>query len=413
MAIVKTLSPAEPFSATSRLSRIASGERSGPVGASRLTRASKGLCFVPHSLRLAIPLVRVCSVVCPAPRLTAAMSAKVREANSFSLREVTVHLFAPPIHRHFSLAFVFLLLITVPRGTVASPSAHQRDSIPDVPGLQPIADSGDSIAQFKLAYSLLFDPHTQHPNPDYATGLRLLRSSASQHFAPAQFFLGYAYEHGQGVPVDYAQAAENYRASALQGYAAAENNLCALYYHGFGVPKDLTLAFEYCRSAALHDSPVGQYHLGSFYYFGYGTAPDVAKAVEWYRASAEHGFAAAQLNLANFYSEGTGVPIDFTEAAHWAKLAAEQGVSQAASKYAYLCENGIGVPRDYVAAYLWYSRAVAEGDKFAAARVKAVAHHLSRSERDQAKSMLATEATRPQQPSSGGAISDQSLTASP
>ena len=148
-----------------------------------------------------------------------------------------MHLFAPPLKRQFCFASILFFAFAIPRATVASSSAHQHDSVSTEPSLQPVTSSGDAIAQFKLAYSQLFDPHTQHANSDYATGLRLLRSSASQHFAPAQFFLGYAYEHGQGVPVDYAQAAENYRAAALQGYPAAENNLCALYYHGFGVPK--------------------------------------------------------------------------------------------------------------------------------------------------------------------------------
>jgi TPR repeat protein len=328
-----------------------------------------------------------------------------------------VHLFAPLLQRRFGCSHVLLLAFLIPHVAVASPSAHQRDSLTPEPGsvagLGPVANSGDAIMQFRLAYSLLFDPRVQHTNPDYATGLSLLRSSALQHFAPAQFFLGYAYEHGQGVPVDYSQAAENYRASAVQGYAAAENNLCALYYHGLGVPKDLTVAFEYCRSAALHGSPVGQYHLGSFYYYGYGTARDVAKAVEWTRTAAEHGFADAQLSLAKFYSDGTGVPIDFSEAAHWAKLAAEQGLGPAAHEYAYLCENGIGVSRDYVSAYLWYSRALADGDKSAGARVKAVAHHLSREERDQAKSILAADASHPQQSVPEDGASGLPLTASP
>jgi TPR repeat protein len=107
------------------------------------------------------------------------------------------------------------------------------------------------------------------------------------------------------------------------------------------------------------------------------------------------------------------VPVDYNEAAHWSRLAAEQGLPHAATNYAYLCEQGKGVPRDYVAAYLWYSRAAAAGDKTAAAPLKAVAHHLTRAQKDQANSQLAADASHPQPPEPGGATPDVSLMVSP
>ena len=268
--------------------------------------------------------------------------------------------------------------------------------------------SSDAIAQYKLAYSLLNEPHG-----DPASALPFLRSAASQNFAPAQFLLGYLYEHGHGVPVDYVRAAENYRAAAAQGHAAAENNLGGLYQYGRGVPRELTQALEWYRASAQHGNPAGQYNLGSFYYLGYGTPRDLAQALQWFRASGEQGFAAAQANLALFYFKGLGVGVNFSEAAHWSRLAAEQGLPHAATNYAYLCEEGWGIPQDYLAAYLWYSRAIAGGDKSSSKRLKSVAHHLTHQQIKEIDSRVAADAARLKQQTTSAANQDPSLTEAP
>jgi uncharacterized protein len=306
---------------------------------------------------------------------------------------------ALPFSRFLRVISLVPLLFTASRSCVAAsaPSHHQRSDvisadIPATPG------AADAVSQYKLASSLLFDAHAA---PDYASALRLLRSSASQHFAPAQFLLGYLYEHGRGVAVDFDKAAENYRAAAEQGLAGAENNLGGLYQYGHGVPKDTNLAFKWYELAAKHGNAMGQYNLGTFYRLGYGTQPDLVRAAEWFRAAAEQGLGVAQANVSIAYFKGMGVPIDYTEAAHWALLAAEQGLPHAAMNYAYLCEQGLGVPRDDFAAYLWYSRAVAGGDKSGVSHVKSLAHRLSREQINQANSQLAADAAHAPQP--GGA----------
>lgn len=101
---------------------------------------------------------------------------------------------------------------------------------------RPSPPSAEAAAEYQRAYSFIFNVHAR---ADYASALPLLRFSASQHFAPAEFLLGYLYEHGQGVPLDYAQAAEHYRAAASLGYSGAENNLGGLYQYGRGLPKDV------------------------------------------------------------------------------------------------------------------------------------------------------------------------------
>jgi len=307
-----------------------------------------------------------------------------------------------------ALILFLLLFISRPFTTFAFSTPQGPDYPVSTITLPTIPAKAAPEAQYKLACFLLFSPH-----PDPVSAVAPLLSAAARQFAPAEFLLGYLYEKGKGVPVDYAQAAEYYRAAAQQGYAPAENNLGGLYHDGRGVPKDMTLAFEAYRAGALHGNGVAQYNLAAAYYRGYGTDINLAKAVEWFHAAAEQGVAAAQANLARLYFQGIGVPVDYAQTAHWALLAAQQGLPHAAMNYAYLCEHGLGVPRSYVNAYLWYSRALAGGDTSATAHLKEVSHHLSHSQRDQANSVLAADASHSQKPPAGGANSDLSLIENP
>jgi TPR repeat protein len=308
--------------------------------------------------------------------------------------------------RAFSISFLLLLLLSVPHSAFAASFQDTQRILAPSLSVPPSPPSPEVAAQYQRAYSLLFNPHS---TPDYTSALPLLRFSASQHFAPAEFLLGYLYDHGQGVPLDYAQAVEHYRAAASLGHGGAENNLGGLYQYGRGVPKDIHLAFQHYRAAAEHGNVMGEYNLATFYHLGYATPPDVVEAAKWFRAAADQGLASAQANLALFYFKGTGVPIDYAQSAHYSRLAAEQGLPHAAINYAYLCEHGMGVPRDYVAAYLWYSRAVARGDKSGASPLKSVAHHLSREQLQQANTQLAADASHSQPPDASSASGDITL----
>lgn len=66
----------------------------------------------------------------------------------------------------------------------------------------------------------------------------------------AQFYLGWAYDNGKGVPKDYAQAVAWYRKAAEQGYADAQNALGVSYDHGEGVPRDVLRAYMWFNLAA-------------------------------------------------------------------------------------------------------------------------------------------------------------------
>ena len=81
-----------------------------------------------------------------------------------------------------------------------------------------------------------------HKRGDFAAVLSISRPFAEQGLAAAQFFLGYMYSRGEGVPQDYAEAANWYRRAADQGDPIAQYNLGLAYFRGEGVSQDYVRA---------------------------------------------------------------------------------------------------------------------------------------------------------------------------
>ena len=85
---------------------------------------------------------------------------------------------------------------------------------------------------------------------DYATALRELTPLAKQGDASAQYFLGFMYDEGQGVPEDDKTAVKWYRLAAEQGLDWAQYNLGLMYDIGQGVPQDDKTAMKWLKLAA-------------------------------------------------------------------------------------------------------------------------------------------------------------------
>ena len=124
---------------------------------------------------------------------------------------------------------------------------------------------------------------------DYATALREWTPLAKQGHANAQYFLGWMYDEGQGVPQDDKTAVKWWKLAAEQGFAIAQYNLGLVYRKGQGVPQD------------------------------------EKTAVKWYRLAAEQGFARAQFMLGVMYGRGKGVIQDWVYAHMWGNLGASNG----------------------------------------------------------------------------------------
>ncbi|HLK31998.1 MAG TPA: tetratricopeptide repeat protein, partial [Terriglobales bacterium] len=93
---------------------------------------------------------------------------------------------------------------------------------------------------------------------------------------------------------------------ARAGDVDAEFQLGMALEHGNGVTRNYTRAREWYQKAAEAGDPPAQNNLGALLAKGLGGATDATGAVRWYLRAAVSGLAAAQNNLAYMYSTGQG-----------------------------------------------------------------------------------------------------------
>jgi TPR repeat protein len=139
---------------------------------------------------------------------------------------------------------------------------------------------------------------------DYATALNELLPLAKQGNPEAQFYLGFMYEYGRGVPQDSKEAIKWFRLAADQGNSNSQFYIGVKYILGRGVPQDYKEAAKW---------------------YGYGVPQDHKEAIKWYRLAAGHGLSNARFNLGFMYEYGRGVPQDYVQAHMWYNLAAVTG----------------------------------------------------------------------------------------
>lgn len=160
---------------------------------------------------------------------------------------------------------------------------------------------------------------------DHAPAMRLWRSQAEQGNAGGQFYLGFLYEKGDGVPQSYPEALKWYRLAADQGFDAAQASIGFLYDSGHGVPQSYVEALKWYRLAADQGQAFAQTRFGVLYEYGHGVRQNYAEALTWYRLAADQGRAEAQFFLGNMYVKGQGVPEDYVLAHMWFTLATAKG----------------------------------------------------------------------------------------
>jgi Sel1 repeat len=115
---------------------------------------------------------------------------------------------------------------------------------------------------------------------DFATVLRLLRPLADQGNSVAQFILGVMYDNGEGVPQNNAEAMKWYREAADRGEPNAQCNLGTMYLTGQGVPQDYAEALKWYRKAADQGNANAQFNLGKMCDDGDGVPQDYAEALK-------------------------------------------------------------------------------------------------------------------------------------
>jgi hypothetical protein len=141
-----------------------------------------------------------------------------------------------------------------------------------------------------------------YSNGDYATALNYFTKVVNEgneqlYIASGMNYIGYMYEHGQGVSRDYAQAMEWFIKSADLGTPAAMVNIGYMYNYGQGVSRDYAQAMEWYMKAANMGYSGAMTNIGTMYWNGTGVEKDATKAVEWWQKAVALGEEQAAKNL--------------------------------------------------------------------------------------------------------------------
>lgn len=201
--------------------------------------------------------------------------------------------------------------------------------------------------------------------PEFLTRLDALARSGND---VAKNFVGFAFDHGFGVPENPLNAAAYFNWASAK-YPLAAYNLGLLYLKGRGVAKNEAMAMRlfsqaaeqggiepafariilffnarndhaqtwvWAQKAASYNSRTGYYMIGKMLLDGTAPTGDqvgVGDALSWLTKAAEMYSAAAANQLSRLYRDGKGVDRNLTMAAAWKIIAAgigKQGAGQVA-----------------------------------------------------------------------------------
>lgn len=275
-------------------------------------------------------------------------------------------------------------------------SRGKASEVSDVTSMLQALAKGPAAAQYELGHRLFTGVGA---TPDHNEAVVWFRTSADAGYAPAQLWMGWAYDTGaanlvrnaelaifwyqkaaaqenhaaenslgvmhhnaRGVERDYVRAAAWYRKAAAGGETWGEANLGRLYLHGNGVDKDAAEALRLLNLAAAKDNHAAQGDLALMYFNGLGVPADDAQAIKYLRLAAEGGDQPSQLRLSLALSYGLRMPQDQAEAVSWMRKMAERGNPTGQNNLGYAYEIGHGVPQDYLTARDWYAQAIAKGN---------------------------------------------------
>jgi len=160
--------------------------------------------------------------------------------------------------------------------TIAAPLPPRAVSLDNA------AARGDAVAQYELALQRLAAGRA----PD---GVTLLRQSANQGLAMAQYRLAKLYERGEGVQADLTQARVWTERAAAAGNRRAMHDLGVYFARGEGAPLDEAAAFRWFRQAAELGVADSQFNLGVLYQQGRGVGANPSEALFWYLVAARQG----------------------------------------------------------------------------------------------------------------------------
>jgi TPR repeat protein len=188
-----------------------------------------------------------------------------------------------------------------------------------------------------------------------AEAIAALRKSAELGHPPAQNALGFALQHGTGMPRDPAAALLWFRRAAEAGLPDAQRRLAHMLERGIGTPSDDEAGRLWYRRAAERGDAEAQVRLAALIEAGWhGAERNMAEAANLFLRAADQGVGIAQYRLALLFLRGDGVAQDDDVAVPLLMRAAEQRVPGAAWQLGALTYDGRGTPADADAALHWF-----------------------------------------------------------
>ena len=113
--------------------------------------------------------------------------------------------------------------------------------------------------------------------------------AAERDYAPAQYYLGFAYWRGKGVRENRVTAVSWWRKAAEQNFCFAQHILGLIYWKGKNVREDPKKAADWFEKAAEQGIAEAQYYLGRAFERGEGRIQNYPKSYVWFAVSAARG----------------------------------------------------------------------------------------------------------------------------
>lgn len=168
---------------------------------------------------------------------------------------------------------------------------------------------------------------------DYDTSFQYFLRSAQHGYLKAYYDVGYAYEHGRGVPIDMKKAAEAYEIAAKDGSNVSACLLGIMLLNGNrDITKDETTGFAWVKKAAVNKHMSAYPHYGRCLLRGIGTAADPNKGFQYLQEAYQYHKENIQNNISPFstvvmvemfnglgdaYMLGLGTEVNYNEAVRY------------------------------------------------------------------------------------------------
>lgn len=140
---------------------------------------------------------------------------------------------------------------------------------------------------------------------------RMFLKKANEHYAAGRYDVAVGY---------YLKAAEF-------DETEAQFNLGYALYHGEGITQDYPSAVMWFKRAARKQYPKAEYNLAFCYMYGKGVPCNYEKAQQLLVSAAKHGLTEAQITLSECYEHGILVEQDLSESKRWKDLAERMELS--------------------------------------------------------------------------------------